>query len=174
MLGERIIHILRTNPATSYYFAGLNPYDIDLPKFDTLPAIIVLNTDKLTGKGEHWCVANFLPNNACEFFDPYGILPCFHDFDKILYKRCSSIYYNSHRVQGLFPVCGHHCLFYILQRYWGNTPATVLNMYSKDLIRNDLMVYKFIVENFGESFARIDQENIHALITATLEKIHSV
>lgn len=156
MRGIVIEHILKTNPATSNYYQGFNTFDIPLPDSLTKPAIIVLNTDNFEGPGEHWCVANFLANDVCEFFDSYGKKPCYYNFDKILYAHCKTIVYNPFRVQGNLPMCGHHILFFILKRYNGVSAAEILNsLYSKtDLFYNDMLVYKFIEHNFGETFAR--------------------
>lgn len=156
MKGIVLDHILKTNPATSAYYQGFNTFDIPLPASLTKPGIIILNTDKFDGPGEHWCAANFLSNGVCEFFDSYGNKPCFYDFDKILYAHCKSIVYHPSRVQGDLPMCGHHVLFYILKRYNGFSPDIIFNkLYSKsDLNYNDIMVYKFIENNFGNSFAK--------------------
>ena len=155
-MNARVIeHILSTNPYTYHAFQGFNTFDIPLPRI-THPAIIILNTDCAEGPGEHWCVANFVDNNICEFFDPYGFSPCFYDFDKIIYKKAKRILYNPDRLQGDLPTCGHHCLFYVLKRYYGNTPDCILNhLYKKDdRSYNDAMVYDFIKNEFGYNYAK--------------------
>lgn len=159
MNGRVIEHILTSDPYTRTAYKGFNTFDIPLKKKFSRPAIIILNTDYEDGVGEHWCVANFVNNDICEFFDSYGQQPCFYHFDKIIYKQCEKIVSNPFCVQGFSNVCGHHCLFYVLHRYWGYDDVFILNMYSKtDLLSNDRMVYEFIAKNYGETCAGIENK----------------
>lgn len=159
MNGSVIQYILANNPFTSKYYKGFCTYDLDLPPTFSKPAVFILNTDRWYGAGEHWCVANFLSDDVCEFYDSYGKPPCYYNFDKILYPRVKNVVFNPHRFQGETPTCGHHCLFYVLHRYYGYSPAYILNELlshnqKSDLPRNDAIVYNFIAKNFGEMYAR--------------------
>jgi hypothetical protein len=158
MNGSIIKHILGNNPYTAQYFQGFCTPDLPLPKKFSKPAIFILNTDKWYGEGEHWCVANFISDDICEFFDSYGKPPCYYNFDKIIYKHAKDIVYNKFRVQGLPPTCGHHCLFFVLFRYYGYKASVILNKLLKhktkaDLRKNDTIVYNYIKNYFGEPYA---------------------
>jgi len=154
-----IQHILGNNPYTSRYFQGFCTYDIPLPKNFQKPAIFLLNTDKWFGPGEHWCVANFVSDEICEFFDSFGNPPCYYNFDKNMYKHVKHIVHNSFRVQGSQPTCGHHCLFFVLFRYYGYDASFILNTLLThtnldDLERNDRIVFNYIKKYFGDIYAR--------------------
>lgn len=152
-------YILSNNPYTAKHFKGFCTYDIPLPNKFSKPAIFILNTDRWYGVGEHWCVANFISDDVCEFFDSFGKAPCYYNFDNILYKHVKHIVYNPFRVQGFQPTCGHHCLYFVLFRYYGYCASYILNVLLKhdnlfDLERNDETVFKFIKDCFGEVYAR--------------------
>jgi hypothetical protein len=158
MNGGVIQYILGNNPYTAKFFKGFCTYDLPLPKNFSKPAIFILNTDRWYGDGEHWCVVNFVSDNVCEFFDSYGKPPCYYNFDKILYPHVKNIVYNKFRVQGLKPTCGHHCLFFILFRYYGYSSSFILKKVFRhktlaDLERNDSIVYDYIKNNFGAHYA---------------------
>jgi hypothetical protein len=158
MNGTVIEHILGENMYTKRYFKGFGSYDLPLPKNFIKPAIFILNTDKWSGPGEHWCVANFISDDICEFFDSYGKAPCFYNFDKVLYEHAKHVVYNPFRVQGFNPTCGHHCLFFVLFRYYGYNASTIfkellLHKKLSDLGDNDQMVFNYIKDFFGHSFA---------------------
>lgn len=159
MNGSVIEYILENNPYTSKYYHGFGTFDLELPRTFRKPAIYILNTDRWYGAGEHWCVANFVSDQVCEFFDSYGQPPCYYNFDKILYPHVENIVYNSFRVQGLQPTCGHHCLLYTLFRYYGYSASFILNnIYAHktaaDLKTNDMIAYNYISQYFGNVYAQ--------------------
>ena len=158
MNGSVIQHILSKNPFTSKYYRGFCTFDLELPNNFSKPSIFILNTDRWYGAGEHWCVANFISEDVCEFFDSYGKPPCYYNFDKILYPRTKTLLYNPYRLQGSKPTCGHHCLFYALLRYYGYSSNSIINELLshnsvRDLERNDSIVFNYISKNFGEFYA---------------------
>lgn len=159
MNGSIIQHILANSPFTAEYYKGFCTFDLELPvKFST-PSIFILNTDRWYGEGEHWCVANFLSDGICEFYDSYGKPPCYYNFDSLLYARAADIIFNPICLQGSKPTCGHHCLFYILHRYYGYSPWQITHELlmpeerSQDLALNDNTVYQYILTNYGKMYA---------------------
>jgi len=158
MNGGVIQDILENNIYTAPHFKGFCTPDLPLPSQFSKPAIFILNTDRWYGEGEHWCVANFISDDICEFFDSYGKPPCYYNFDKIMYAHVKHIVYNPFRVQGSQPTCGHHCLFFILLRYFGFGASFILNKLLKhnsltDLERNDETVFSYIKYNYGSMYS---------------------
>ena len=151
MNGAVITHILNNDPQTCKWFQGFATPDTKI-YITHKPALIILNTDKSNGPGEHWCVAIFLKNNVCEFFDPYGFSPVVYDFKHILLEYAHKIKFNTKRVQGNAPTCGHHCIFFALNRSRKKSVEKIMRVYSMNLKQNDAMVYKF-VQNLGVKFA---------------------
>ena len=144
--GSVITHILKSDPYTSKWFQGYSTPDLPLPAIVRhKPALIVLNTDKSTGPGEHWCVV-IINKNECEFFDSYGQSPEYYDFDVRFYDLCNTIYYNEFQIQGDLPTCGHHCLFFSFHRARGIPVKQIIQKYYSptDLLKNDRMVFSFV------------------------------
>jgi hypothetical protein len=157
-----IEHILTSDDYTSQWYQGFSTPDLNIPrpsKEDSgKPHLYVLNTDTSDGPGEHWCVAVlFLNRDICEFFDPLGMPPNYYGFEKPILRHCSKIKFNEYRVQSISSsTCGHHCLFFALNRARKISPEKILSKYSHfNFIQNDHMVYDFVVSNYGHVFAKI-------------------
>jgi hypothetical protein len=157
MNGAVLQHILSRDPYTCCWFKGFTTRDLSLPEKFSKPALFILNTDVYNGPGEHWCVLIIFNKSRGEFFDSYGNAPSFFGFDHLFEPHCKNIKHNTVRLQGLEPVCGHHCLYYALNRARGTTLNQLLNkFYSVDNLKfNDRLVYKF-VKKFGNKFAELD------------------
>ena len=154
MNGAVISHILSTNPGTKKWFCGFSSPDIPLPDIEKYPSLIILNTDKANGPGEHWCVVIIFNKNYCEFFDSYGRPPCKYNLEEPILKHVNQITYNPKRVQGNAPTCGHHCLFFALHRASGKTLSEIMyNLYTECLKINDNIVYSFVQNSYGKIYA---------------------
>lgn len=142
------------DPYTSRWFKGLGWVDTkQLPHPEDNPALYILNTDVERGPGEHWCVV-FYENDDMEFFDPFGSPPVVYDFDRLLNSRKSREYlYNPVCVQNPEAiVCGHHCVFYALQRCRGDSFQDIIGRYNlRDMDGNDKMVRDYVMK-FGQSY----------------------
>lgn len=158
MNGHVIHGILSRDPYTSGIYQGFSTPDLPI-KPKTFPALFILNTDSSKGPGKHWCVAFFPDEKTCEFFDPLGFSPADYKFDKPLFNVCDVIHFNGPRAIVQYPLsstCGHHCLFYALNRARGLSSSDILSLYSeKNLRHNDFMVYKFVIDNFGFHKAQV-------------------
>lgn len=158
MNGHVIDSILGRDPHTSGIYQGFSTPDLPI-KPKTFPALYILNTDSSKGPGKHWCVAFFPDKYTCEFFDPLGMSPADYKFHKPIFDVCNSILFNGRQniVQHhLSSTCGHHCLFYALNRSRGLSASDILSLYSNtNLRRNDFMVYKFVIDNFGFHKAQV-------------------
>jgi hypothetical protein len=84
----------------------------------------------------------FNENGLCEFFDSYGCHPSFYNKDWIKWIDINSdaIIYNKKCIQSVLSVaCGAHCLFYLYHRCNGFSMPCILNMYSNNFKKNDLL-----------------------------------
>jgi hypothetical protein len=148
MDGKQISEFLKKDAFTSWYFQGFSMNDtIKLPSSKKDPALYILNTDKESGKGIHWCAAVFEGLRG-EFFDPFGMSPQVYGFDDLLQTRkIKKIVYNTVVVQNLSSiVCGHHCLFYAYHRCRGYSLSDILTKYDPyDTEKNDAMVVDFLI-----------------------------
>jgi hypothetical protein len=158
MNSTRIEFILKHDPVTRKIFRGFAHPDY-LKPFKKYPCLLILNTDSITGPGEHWCACYFLNKNYAEFFDPYGLSPDIYGFTPLIKKYSKKIHFNKTPVQGLLAsTCGHHVLFYALHRTRGLSSRTILNkFYTNDPVKNDNMVFKYL-QKFGRVFGEIEQE----------------
>jgi len=157
MNGSVINHILSTNTHTNKWYNGFSSPDIPLPNIKKYPSLVILNTDTTDGPGEHWCVLIIYNRNKSEFFDSYGQSPSFYHFDKPIFEQVNNIQFNNVRVQGSYPTCGHHCLFFSILRAAGHSMKNILlNKYSNHLLNNDQLVYNFIKNSYGNLYAQFD------------------
>jgi hypothetical protein len=139
-------------------FQGFGNPGIQLPDFNTLPAIVILNTDPIYLPGEHWCVACFKKDKSCDFFDPYGVAPTAYAFGPVILDAChKGIRYNEKMVQGLLSkTCGHHCLFFALKYARGKKPEDIMQLYAcNNAVKNDNMVFEYIKKVRGSTIATI-------------------
>lgn len=154
MDGLQIAYLLSLDKYTSRYFKGYGMRDTPvLPSPKSKSALYILNTDKSSGPGEHWCAA-FFDDCKGEFFDPFGMPPHTYNFPNLLETQSvGNILYNNIMVQDLeSDACGFHCIFYSHFRCRGYSMKEILNMYNyKNLKRNDEMVIEF-VKKFGKVY----------------------
>lgn len=149
MNSETIIKLLSTDPATKKIFSGFLSPDTKL-NIETFPSLVIINTDKAKGPGEHWCVAFHENKNTCEFFDPFGFSPnnplSGYNLTPTLFNNCKQIHYNKKQVQAFdAPTCGHHCVYFSLLRSNNISMNLILkSYYSNDTDKNDETVVKVI------------------------------
>jgi hypothetical protein len=154
MNGAVLNYVFKTNINTKKHFSGFSSPDLPLPKLKRFPTIIILNTDKANGPGEHWCLLFVKSKRKADFFDPYGNPPTYYNFDKPIFDKLDDVVYSDSCVQGITPTCGHHCIFFSIQRARGHSMEHILKkMYSKNLWKNDRMVYNFVKNSYGDDFA---------------------
>ena len=158
MRGAVIKHILSTNPHTRkwfHYCHGFSSPDLDIPIIHHYPALIVLNSDDSNGPGEHWCILIIWNPSESEFFDPYGLPLNFYNFDEAVFKVVKNVTCNTKCVQGIQPTCGHHCIFFSINRAAGHSMQFIVKkLYSDSLRKNDIMVYNYIRDTYGDEYAK--------------------
>jgi hypothetical protein len=155
MNGAQITNFFALDPYTAPVFQGIVMKDFpSLPNIDRKKAMYVLNTDSSSGKGEHWCLV-FFDGVSEEFFDPVGMPPSFHGFERLLDQRkgVKKRIYNATILQNIFGItCGAHCLFFGFHRCRGYSMNAILKLYEPaNVAKNDKMVTDFVT-NYGESY----------------------
>ena len=133
-------------------FLGVFAKD-QLPEPTTIthfPSCLIANTDKASGKGEHWVAFWFDSPYSCEFFDSYGLSP----FDYGFSFSCTS--FNSRTLQSLTSsVCGQFCIYYLYSRSRGLSLSHIINSFFSNLGWNDYQVAHFVNKHFGISNASL-------------------
>lgn len=156
-------------------FAGVFPSD-KLPKVDLdlkrKKMALVANTDPTDKPGAHW-IAFVWQGPVVEYFDSYGLQPTLPAFLKFLTKF--DFYKHSNKqIQGPFSsVCGHYCIYYIIQRWKGFSMNDILNKFSSNLEENDNLITDWLNETFDLSTEtyNIDflvEQICHALTSSSL------
>lgn len=152
MNAATIGHILQTDPYTRNFFRGFIFQNTRPIKIASFPSLVILNTDTIQGKGEHWCVAFFPNSKECEYFDSFGDSPELYSFSsKIVAEK---IRYNRKQVQGINQLtCGHHCIYFSVLRC-RNIPFQdiVEKYYTDDLRKNDYKVFRYVA-SLGSEYA---------------------
>ena len=110
--------------------------------------IWIVNTDKCGGKGLHWVTFYCPKKGPLEFWDSLGYPPKYYHqrFQNILIASGSSYKYICSRLQAESSnVCGHYCIYFVLQRIKGRSMSDiVLDFNISYLYANDQLVYDFV------------------------------
>ena len=150
--------MLSSDEFTRPIWKGFLAPDVQLTGIPTPPfphLYIVNNAPTFTG-GEHWCVL-IVREHFCEFFDPFGKSPIENGVLSAVFKHCEKIKYNNVQYQSVSAkTCGHHCIFFAMQRARNVSCKQIKQIYSaSNLTQNDDMVFNFVVKHFGTFLARI-------------------
>ena len=155
MYQQQITSILKRDTLTKTVFRGVYPVDI-LPKsVNQFPAAFIANTDESNEDGEHWVAFYFPSKERAEFFYSYGkyaheLDPRFLKFMQNICRRRrgeghQSFVYNSQKLQApMSNVCGHYCIYYIVQRTRGYSGNAIINQLGSDSLYSDFIVKYFI------------------------------
>ena len=129
-------------------FIGVFARD-QLPVKIKWPSSLIVNTDKINEKGEHWIGIFFDINGRYDFFDPLGFSPKYHNFDGFIKENCVNYYFNDRRVQDLLSKnCGYFCCLFILKRNQNYTFLRFLKLFFTDYNLNDKLIEKLKILNF--------------------------
>ena len=155
MRTKQLTRALKTHPETRDVFLGVFPSD-KLPR--VVPpsrgaVALIANTDPSHKAGQHWCAFYITPECAY-FFDSYGNPPSMvKSFDRLMRCRRRQKVFGR-RIQGEGRVCGHYCLYYILQmtrlhdRLMADDAAALFARFGDDLNANDRVVRNYAMANF--------------------------
>ena len=114
----QIFEILSNDPYSKKYFQTVLAIDdLQLFKKKLKSQAYVINTDKRSGKGEHWLSVFYDGQSNCQFFDSLGFGPEFYNMDDFLKTTVKSIEINKFPVQSVFSeFCGFYSILFILIR----------------------------------------------------------
>ena len=151
MNSSEISSILSSDPIIQPIFAGYSFPDKHV-NISSFPSLTIINTDKSTGPGEHWCVAYFDNNKHCDYFDPLGISPFDQvtlqsDVFPILNQFDSPISFSINPVQSMnAKTCGPHCIYFSFLRCRKFSFDTILRYFyfSDNTQANDSLVVQFM------------------------------
>ena len=120
-----IDHVLKTHPSTRNVFKGVYARN-KLPRRLNVPSALIGNTDPDDRPGTHWVALYIDANSRGEYYDPTGRPPFLRAYVNFMNKHCTSWTYNAIRVQEEgSTVCGHHCIFYLINRCVGKSMGDV-------------------------------------------------
>lgn len=161
MNDRRIDFMLKSDPFTGPLWKGFLAPDVILSgtPHSSFPQLYIVNNAPTFLGGEHWC-ALIIFKSFCEFFDPLGRSPNENGVIHSFFSHCEKIKFNNVQYQSNFAkTCGHHCIFFAMQRARGISCKKIKSMYHKtNLSQNDDMVFNFVVKHFGVFMARIQNE----------------
>ena len=149
---RQIAAVLKRDPITKPIFQGVFPSDQLPNKIKRYPAAFVANVDPKGRPGSHWCAFYFTQEEEGEFFDSYGLKPQAYSQHFLHFLEMNSRHwtYNHQDLQSLNSnVCGHYCLYYVINRCRNVSVKTIVNRFGKNTRKNDHLVYHFITKYFG-------------------------
>lgn len=132
----------------------LSSYDVHVVCADDLSVILkkrqfwIVNTDTCGGRGLHWVALHFPPKGPIELFDSLGNCPEYYQkrFQNILIFNGPRYKYVDSRIQSeTSTLCGHYCIYFILQRFKGRSMNDIvhdLNVFNAHA--NDRLVSDFV------------------------------
>jgi hypothetical protein len=149
-----LISLLQSDTEANKYFRGIAWSD-SVYNLCCFPTSLILNTDKTTGPGIHWCAVYFPNKTVCEYFDPFGLPPNVqnsHNFKPALFQNCEKIIFNKKQVQEIDETtCGQHCAYFLLLRSNNISFDEILNnYYTENLSLNDRLVRSYINQKLRE------------------------
>jgi len=163
---RQISAVLQTDSSTKQAFQGVYPSDVLPETIEHYPAAFVANVDPSGQPGSHWCAFYFTKDKRGEFFDSYGQQPkqytqAFQDF---LYRNSVVWTYNAKSLQSLDSnVCGHYCLYYLLNRCRNISMKAIVDRFSSNTKLNDAFVHRFIVNHYSFIFHHIKAHVTHQI-----------
>jgi hypothetical protein len=87
---------------------------------------LIGNTDPDDRPGTHWVALYIDANSRGEYYDLIGKPPFLRAYVNLMNKHCTCWTYNTIRVQEkCSTVCGHHCIFYLINRCAGKSMGDV-------------------------------------------------
>ena len=142
---NRIRDILSRDKRTRDTFRGVFARN-ELPTTATT-GLYVCNTDPIDKPGGHWVVIYIDKNKRAEYFDSFGLPPLFDEFEQFMINNSKFWLHNSKVVQDVYSsACGHHCIFFCIQRSIGFDMGAIANMYTSNTTFNDEIAQKFVYD----------------------------
>ena len=133
-------------------FCGVFPADKVPKKLSKFPVCLVVNTDPSSQPGTHWLAAYIDSMGRGEQFDSFGRVPAKNSpLSQLLTASCGSKWhYNEERIQEYCSsVCGHYCIYFLLQRNRGVPMSEIIRVFSeRDYAENDSLITDWVNDHF--------------------------
>jgi hypothetical protein len=114
-------HCWKNIPTPDRCLRGVYARD-KLPRLLNVPSTLVGNTDPDHRMGQHSVPIYIDTNSKEEYYDPTGRPPLLRAYVNFMNKHCHTWTYNTVRVKEEgSTVCGHHCIFYLIQQCAGHS-----------------------------------------------------
>ena len=142
----QILEILSKDSFSKKYFNSVLSIDELPPVSSKLKSIaFITNTDKSSGKGEHWLSVFYDRKSNCQFFDSIGFGPEIYGMENFLLSTSKSIQINKYPIQSVFSeLCGYYSILFILTRSRGISFNNFLKYFDSDTFNNDLKINNLI------------------------------
>jgi hypothetical protein len=123
---------------------------------DQLPLVLpdgkdlhyVVNTDPSYRPGQHWIAVHIDEKDRGEVFDSFGEEPPL-PFKKFMNRHCVTWVYNKRQLQSVASkFCGFYAIFYCIFKSRGKSMNDIINCFSHDTIRNDVLIHQFACKLF--------------------------
>jgi hypothetical protein len=116
-----------------------------LPRLLNVPSAIVGNTDPDHRMGQYWVAIYIDANSRGVYYDPTGRPPHESADVNFMNKHCLHWTYNTVRVQEEgSPVCGRHCISYLIHRCAGHSMTDVIRLLENPVEATNI-VQKFVL-----------------------------
>ena len=148
LLSGQISDLLRKIPNTKYIFKGITTRDLEFrppKKIQKTPQAFIHNVG-YAKKGTHWVVILFTANGSF-LFDSYGRTAKELLIESSVVQPYHTITYNPFNLQARKSlVCGHYCIFFLYLISKQKTVEQINRYFSGDRIKNDNIVFRFVVK----------------------------
>jgi len=112
------------------------------------PLLLCVNNKGSDHEGEHWLgIYIKRKGSEVEFYDSYGMGMEFYDkaFIQFAVKQNATVLENRVAVQGINQnSCGHFVIYFLQNRLIGCPRHTLYCRFSKDFVKNDKIVRRFV------------------------------
>lgn len=148
MISLHLEEIMLCDKFTSPLFRGVFAAD-NLPRSVQEPCMLIVNTDPISRKGEHWIAIYIDEFKRAEHFCSYGNLPI-EAHKQFLQHQSSTYTCNEVQLQSFFSeVCGEYCLLFLAHRARGLSMQEFLWFFqNRNVNQNDQLVQTLCNEIF--------------------------
>lgn len=145
---QQLKEVLKKDPVAYAKFCGVYAENTLPRRVTSFPSGYIANTDPDKQPGRHWVAFYLSSPQQGEFFDSYGHPPQVYSshFVKFLDQNVQEWTFNNKQLQSNFTnVCGDYCIFYLLHRARGVSMNSIVNLFSSNKERNDVLVYDYVM-----------------------------
>jgi len=151
MRTSQLLCAIKCDPVMRNSIIGVYARDQIPSEINQRPVGFIFNTNSSDKSGKHWLAVYFQSRDKGEFFDSYGHPPEYFSLD-------SNLNYNKKRLQSIHSnVCGHYCLYYLLQRCRGVSMDDIVNTFGNNYDCNDEYVANYMERTFPYCFRSHDK-----------------